>query len=170
MTLAIGLFLAIVLIFAATAFKGAPYIPTHKASLDVLFNELIDVSSDDLLIDIGSGDGVVLRMAASRGARTLGYEINPLMVVVSKLLSLKYGKCVRVELADFWKAKFPEATTIVYTFGESRDIQKMFDKVQSEATRLNKTLRFVSYGFTSDSHEPIASKSAMTVYAVAPLQ
>lgn len=160
---------SVILLFAATALRGAPYVPTHLSSVRYLFDELTPLSPDDLVIDIGSGDGVVLREAAKRGAQAVGYEINPLLVVVSWLLSRKYRNRVRTKLADFWTVSFPPATTIVYTFGESRDIEKMYRKVQSEATRLGKTLRFASYGFTVESVEPLLQSRALTVYQVTPL-
>lgn len=162
--------LVVFLLFSIVVFRGAPYIPTHPSSLNVLFDELVHVTRDDLLIDIGSGDGSVLRAAAKRGASALGYELNPLLVLATKLLSLKYGSRVKVRAADFWHVKFPAETTIVYTFGESRDIQRMYEKVAQEAARLQKSLCFVSYGFTVAGEEPIAQGHAMSVYRITPLQ
>lgn len=166
----IGLSVVVLLVFCLTTLRGAPYVPTHSSALNVLFDELLDIGKDDLVIDIGSGDGTVLRAAARRGASALGYEINPFLVAVSRLLSYRHKHLIHIKLADFWQVKFPSKTTIVYTFGESRDIQKMYNKVQRESTRLAKPLRFVSYGFTIDGVEPLAKKAAMTIYQVTPLQ
>lgn len=157
-------------LFVVTIFRGAPYVPTHPSSLNVLFDDLLEISDADLVIDIGSGDGSVLRAAAKRGVTALGYEINPVLVCVSKLLSLKYGRRVQIKIADFWLVKFPAQTTIVYTFGESRDIKKMYEKVRSEAVRLQKDLRFVSYGFEVPNVKPIVRSNAMNVYRITPLQ
>lgn len=169
MMIAVLIIGGIILLFAVTALRGAPYVPTHLSSVRYLFDELMPLSSEDVVVDIGSGDGVVLREAAKRGARALGYEINPLLVGVSWLLSYRYRAQIRTQLADFWMVSFPPDVTIVYTFGESRDIQKMYRKVQAEATRLNKSLRFVSYGFTVESAEPLLQSRALTVYLVTPL-
>lgn len=159
-----------VLLFCAVALRGAPYVPTHASSLRVLFDELVPLTKDDLLVDIGSGDGIVLRAAARRGARALGYELNPVLVVISRLLAVKYGGRIKTQLSDFWGASFPAETTVVYTFGESRDIEKMYQKVVWEAARLNKRVRFVSYGFELKNVQPVAHKHAMNVYEVTPLQ
>lgn len=160
----------LILLFGAVALRGAPYVPTHASSLRVLFDELVPLTKDDLLVDIGSGDGIVLRAAASHGARAFGYELNPVLVVISRVLGAKYGGRVKTQLADFWGASFPAGTTVVYTFGESRDIEKMYQKVVREAARLNTPLRFVSYGFELKNAQSIAHKHAMNVYEVTPLQ
>ena len=160
----------VIVLFCAVALRGAPYVPTHASSLNVLFDELAPLTKSDLLVDIGSGDGIVLRAAAKRGARAVGYELNPVLVVISRLLALRYGGRVETRLADFWRVKFPEGTTIVYTFGETRDIEKMYQKAVSEAERLGTPLRFVSYGFALKDVSPILSKHAMNVYEITPLQ
>lgn len=170
MSVLIVVFSVVALLFILVVLRGAPYVPTHPSSLNVLFDELLEVSDKDLVIDIGSGDGSVLRAAAKRGAHGLGYEINPVLVVISKILSVRYGARVRVKIADFWYVTFPPETTIVYTFGESRDIERMYKKVADEAARLRKPLRFVSYGFTVDGVEPVRQAHAMSIYQVDPLQ
>ena len=136
------------IIFLVTALTGAPYVPTHKKQADEVFLELRPVSDDDSVLDIGSGDGVVMRSALEAGAgRAVGYEITPILVIISWLRLLSYGKKASIELKNFWSSPFPDDTTVVYTFGESRDILKMYKRVQQEAIRLNRSIDFVSYAF-----------------------
>src|SRR3990167_11438551 len=77
----------ILLVFGLVVFRGAPYVPTLRKNLEQGFRDVYPLSERDLLVDIGSGDGVVLRQAAKCGARAIGYELNPFLVVISKLLS-----------------------------------------------------------------------------------
>ena len=70
---------AIAIIVGFSAFMGAPYLPSHRRDVARAFDELYPLSSSDVLLDIGSGDGVVLRQASKRGARAIGYEIHPLL-------------------------------------------------------------------------------------------
>src|SRR6056297_630379 len=54
---------------ADTARKGAPYVPTPPQAVWRML-ELADVSSDDVVYDLGSGDGRIVLAAAQRyGAR-----------------------------------------------------------------------------------------------------
>lgn len=133
-------------LFLLTVFRGAPYVPSRRRDLADVFVQLYPLSARDTLVDIGSGDGVVLRKAAQYGAKTVGFEINPLLVLIARLLSMRQPN-VQTRWRDFWLTPLPSETTVVYVFGESRDIVKMAARVQSEATRLKKTIWLISYGF-----------------------
>lgn len=168
-----SLFFAAVAVFVVllgfVVFFGAPYVPSKPKELRRAFKQLYPLGSNDVLVDMGSGDGVVLREASRRGARAIGYEINPFLVLVSRLLS-RGDKNVEVRRANIWKVRFPNETTVVYIFGESRDIKKMLRLVQSEATRLDRRLVVVSYGFTFPNLEPDKKVGAHFMYTISPLQ
>lgn len=160
----------IVALFLLTVLRGAPYVPSRRADLKRAFTELYPLTKKDLLVDIGSGDGVVLRQAAACGARALGYELNPILVAISKVLSRKFGDQIQIKLADFWYVKLPPETTIVYTFGESRDINRMYEKVKQEASRLQKPLYFISYGFEVADAKELKTDKSFHLYHVTPGQ
>lgn len=160
---------SIVLLFGFVVFFGAPYVPSKRSEVERAFAELYPLGTDDTLVDIGSGDGVVLRLAAKRGARAVGYEINPLLVVLSRWLSRSSPE-VTVYLASFWHAALPADTTVVYVFGDSRDITKMTDKVQETATRLGRPLFFISYAIAVPGLEPKKQVGAHYLYKIEPLQ
>lgn len=160
--------LALFLLFGLVVFRGAPYVPSKKGNLKEAFTELYPLGEFDLLVDIGSGDGVVLREASKRGAKALGYEINPVLVFISKRLSRK-SPGITIRLADFWSVKLPEETTIIYTFGESRDISKMANKVASEANRLKKPLYFMSYAFEVPGLKSVKQNGSHFLYKFDPL-
>jgi hypothetical protein len=160
----------IVLMFGLVVFRGAPYVPSRRRDIEKAFTDLYPLGPNDLLVDIGSGDGVILRQAARQGARAVGYEINPILVVLSKLFARPYQSRISVHLADFWFVRIPDDTTIVYTFGESRDITKMYQKVYTEAQRLKRPLYFMSYGFTVPGEVILRSDGPCHLYLVNPLQ
>ncbi|MDB5186842.1 MAG: hypothetical protein JWM07_314 [Candidatus Saccharibacteria bacterium] len=163
------LLFAVVVIFGFVVFRGAPYVPSRKKELAKAFDELYRLSAKDVLVDIGSGDGIVLREAAKRQARAIGYELNPVLVVISQMLSRRQP-LVETCLADFWFVRLPPETTVVYVFGESRDITKMAKKVADEAKRLKKTLAFISYGFVVPGQTPVKKVGAYYLYRFTPLQ
>jgi len=100
----------VVFLIGFVAFTGAPYVPSRRADIQRVFTELYPLSAKDLVVDIGSGDGVVLRTVSKLGARAVGYEIHPILVLISRMLSRGDGK-VRVKLANFWRAPLPDETT-----------------------------------------------------------
>jgi len=72
-----------VLVFFARYFLGvgigAPWLPLRRRDIPDGF-ALVDISSTDVVIDLGSGDGRLLIEAAKRGATVIGYELNPFLV------------------------------------------------------------------------------------------
>ena len=159
----------IALLAGFMVFTGAPYVPSMPKEVRRAFTKLYHLGADDVLVDIGSGDGLVLRIARSYGARTVGYEINPILVGVAKLLSRR-DKGVAVYLANFWRRALPDDVTLVYTFGDGRDIKKMYDKVVAEATRLDRDIWFVSYGFKVSNVKPAREVGAHILYRCEPLR
>lgn len=158
----------IVLAFGWVVFRGAPYVPSQNRYIRRAFTQLYPLNSHDVLVDVGSGDGVVLRRAAQFGAKAIGYELNPVLVVISRFLS-RTQPTVRVELADFWKTDLPDDTTVVYAFLVTRDVKKMIQKMQTEATRLQRQLSFISYGNVLPGMTPDKTLDAYGLYSFYPL-
>jgi hypothetical protein len=163
------LFAGIVLLFGFVVFRGAPYVPSHKKDVAKAFGELYKVGKNDVVVDVGSGDGIILRMAARLGARAVGYELNPALVVISRILS-RGNKRITVHLSDFWFAKLPQDTTLVYAFAVERDIRKLSAKMQAEADRLGHPLHVISYGSEFADPEPIRTLGAHHLFIFSPLQ
>ncbi len=163
------LFAAVVLLFGFVVFRGAPYVPSHRTDIAQAFDELYPLSDTDVVVDVGSGDGIVLRMASKRGARAVGYELNPALVLIARFLS-RHDSRVTVFLKDFWIAPLPSDVTVVYGFAVSRDMPKMTAKMQREATRLGRTLWYVGYGSELHGREAEKTLGASRLYAFKPLQ
>lgn len=146
-------------------FFGAPYVPSKRRELERALDELYPVGEADVLVDVGSGDGIVLREAARRGVQhAVGYELNPIFVGLSWLLSRKY-KNVRVRLGNMWQVKFPQDTTVVYAFAVARDGAKLARKMQAEARRLGRPLLLMTYGLpTLPGKEPDRRLGAHALY------
>lgn len=97
---------------------GAVYYPTTNPSVTKML-KLAQITSKDTVLDIGSGDGRILIAAAQLGATTIGYEINPFLVLKSRRLIHQAGveKLATVYWKSFWKADFNQTTVItVYLF------------------------------------------------------
>jgi SAM-dependent methyltransferase len=62
----------------------APFVTTPQEVVDRML-ELAQVSQEDLLYDLGSGDGRIVITAAKRyGAKAVGFEIDPALVTRSR--------------------------------------------------------------------------------------
>lgn len=106
--LAAGLFglkiiyvLSIVLVLPIT--KGALYVSTSRKKI-AAFDDAVPMKASQRLVDLGCGDGRVLREARRRyGIRTIGYEINPLAYLKARFFSFGYSN-IKIKHQNFWGA------------------------------------------------------------------
>ena len=93
--------------------KDVIWLPTAQELVDKMLN-LAKVTPQDYVIDLGSGDGRTVITAAKRGARALGIEYNPDMVVLSKLNAAREGVTDSAQFiqADLFASDFSQATVI----------------------------------------------------------
>ena len=91
-----------------------PYVPTRPEVVDRML-QLARVGGDDLVFDLGSGDGrVVIRAAQAYGARGRGFELDSLLVTKSRSAAAVAGVADRVEFieGDLFGAELGEATVV----------------------------------------------------------
>lgn len=148
-------------LFALGAIMGAPYVPTLKKSSEDLL-DMVNLKTGSTIIDLGSGDGAFALQAAKRGHVIIGYEINPVLVIIARIRTLKYRKNVKIYLRDFWRTELPEADAI-YVFLIDRHMQKLGDKLQKEIKR--PTL-VVSHVFKIPGIKPIKENQNTVVYKI----
>ncbi len=93
--------------------KDVVWVPNPSALVEKML-DLARVTSDDFVIDLGSGDGRNVIAAARRGARAMGVEFNPDLVVLSKRHAEEQGvadKATFVE-GDMFEADISKATVL----------------------------------------------------------
>jgi SAM-dependent methyltransferase len=153
--------------FAVAGFMGAPYVPIHRRDTKPLL-DLSGLKPGQTLVDLGSGDGQLLRAAAKRGIRGLGYEINPFMVFISRLVTWRYRRLVTIRLANLWSLKLPPADAI-YVFLMPKFMPRLHRKLDAEITR---PTHVISYVFEIPQAHPIAkgANALMYLYPSAPSQ
>ena len=165
MSIAAAIIVAPILLFCFTAFTGAPFVPSKKRDLQKLFKKGYKLSSKDTLIDLGAGSGTVMRIAMKNNAKVIGLELNPLLAAVIKF-RFRHQNNATVKCCNFYNYKFPANTTVVYAFADSRDIQKIYQKIAKESVRLNKTITFISYAFKVPAVKEHKKSGAFYIYQV----
>lgn len=135
------IFTIIILLFCFVVFVGAPFVPTFSKDLKKIFDD-IKLPKNSLIVDLGSGDGRLLVIAAKKGFRAIGYEINPILFIITKIRLLKYNNA-NVYLKNFWYADISKAD-LVFSFLATRYMPKLENKLLKE---LKAGSYFVSYAF-----------------------
>lgn len=160
---------AFIILFGFSAFFGAPYVPSRRRFLGDALTKLYPLGRKDVLVDVGSGDGVVLREAAKHGARAVGYEINPFLVYLSRWLSRR-NPLISVHLSNFWITPLPRGTTVVYAFAVMRDAKRLAQKLEREATRLHRTLTVITLAVELPGVTLSTTEGPYFLYQIHPLQ
>jgi len=134
---AAGLFVCKVLYVCATAgalpmTQGAVFTSTAGVRIKS-FLDAVPMNGTELLVDLGCGDGRVLRAAQRRyGVRALGFEVNALAYCVARILSFPM-KGVQIRCKNFWSENLRDADVVFcYLFP---------DVMRRLATKLEKELR-----------------------------
>lgn len=161
--------LGVILLFGFVVFRGAPYVPSRRKYIEQAFTELYPLSERDVLVDVGSGDGIVLRIAAEHKAKAVGLELNPVLVVLARWLSRRDQR-VKVHWADFWIIPLPNDVTVVYTFIATAYIAKLTKKLQRETDRLNRPLHLIIYANALPDRPAKLQVGAYRLYTFVPLQ
>ena len=101
--------LSIALVLPIT--RGALYVSTSRAKIAAFINA-VPMKADQMLVDLGCGDGRVLREAQKRyGVRTVGYEINPLAYLKARIFSFGSNK-ITIRRQNFWEADLSDADVV----------------------------------------------------------
>lgn len=154
---------SIVVLIGASAFFGAPYVPSRRRDVVRMFDALYPLSNQDVVFDAGSGDGLILREVSRRGATAIGSEINPLFWVISKIACSGYKK-ISIHLGNFWLDPFPNNVTMIYIFAVTRDGKRLAAKLAKERERLDRPFAVVCYGSPLPGIAPVKSFEAYTLY------
>jgi SAM-dependent methyltransferase len=108
-TLKITYLLCTALVLPVT--QGAMYVSTSQVRISA-FIQAVPMIPGQLLIDLGCGDGRVLRQVQKAyGARTIGYEVNPLAYLKARIQSLGLTG-VEVRWRNFWNADLSDADVV----------------------------------------------------------
>lgn len=130
----------------------APFVPTPQDAV-VRMLELAQVTSKDLVYDLGSGDGRIPITAAQRyGARGVGVDIDPIRIAESRANARKAGveRLVEFRLQDAMTVDVSPATVVTLYLLSSSNL-----KLRPLLTKqLQPGARIVSHGFSMGDWEP----------------
>ena len=93
--------------------KDVVWVPTAQALVDRML-DMAQVTTSDVLVDLGSGDGRTVITAGKRGVKALGIEYNPDLVELSRRTAEKegVGNVVKFVNADIFESDFSQATVV----------------------------------------------------------
>ena len=93
--------------------KDVVWVPTPEVMVELML-DMAGVTAQDVVVDLGSGDGRMVVAAAKRGARARGVEYNPDMVQLSRQRAYEAGVQDRATFVqgDMYEADISDATVM----------------------------------------------------------
>ncbi len=135
-----------------SAVIGAGFQPTSMSLVKKML-EIAEISSNDILYDLGSGDGrIVTEAVRSYGARAVGIEADPIRVLWSNMFLFLHGIRSKSEIkwGNFFKEDISKATVVTLFLGHKTN-QKLKEKLIKE---LKPGTHIVSYVWTFEDWKP----------------
>ena len=159
----LGITVFIVIYFIAWALiKGAPWLPTRMKKVREMLS-LLNIQPDDLVYDLGCGDGrFIIRAARKYEAKAVGIEINILLYLWCQLLITILGLRGRVKIryGNLFKLDLSNADIIIcYLLQETND--KLEDKLLSE---LKPYTRIISNSFLFNKIPVVSEDTDKKIY------
>lgn len=131
--------------------SGGPFVPTPQVVVDEMLR-MGKVGPDDFVVDLGSGDGVIVLTAATRlRARGFGVDIDPRLVRLSNEEARRRGVADRAafHVQDVFKADLSRATVVTLYLLPSMmaELQrKIFDELRPGTRVVSHDYHFGDWG------------------------
>jgi SAM-dependent methyltransferase len=133
-----------------------PYVPTPRPVVAAML-DIAGLGRDDFLIDLGSGDGRIAIMAAQRGARALGVDIDPARVAEAAMAArlAQVETRARFRRQDLFDTPIGEASVITMYLLPDVNL-RLRPRLLTEARPGS---RIVSHNFTLGDWRPDAEQA-----------
>jgi len=126
-------------------------VPTPHEAVEIMLR-LADVKKEDVVYDLGCGDGrIVIAAARKAGARAYGFDIDPAMVAesIENVKKQKVEHLVTIVEKDIFELDLSKATVITLYLLPSLNVRLI-----PQLERLRPGSRIVSHDFDMDGVQP----------------
>ncbi len=166
--LSILLFILILLWMLVPALYGLPPVTTKPERIRHAL-KLAGLQRDEVLYDLGAGDGRVLLIAAREfGARAVGIEVGPLQCAWAwlRIVASGFGDRIRMRWANFYKAEL-RAADVVFVYATSKEVGRLAPHLEKQ---LRQGARVVSISADFPEWEPAVfdDRDLIFVYEMPP--
>jgi SAM-dependent methyltransferase len=141
--------------------KDVIWVPTPPALVEKML-DMVRVTPQDFVMDLGSGDGRNVIAAAKRGARALGVEYDADMVALSRKNAEQAGVADKAKFlqGDMYEADVSQATALVLFL-----LPVNLEKLTAKFLELPPGTRIVNNGYRIPGWEEVETGQVGSCYA-----
>lgn len=147
------IFFGIIVIFASPRLSPIPYFPSNAKDLSLILKGL-DVQDNQIVFDLGAGDGIIIFAAAAdalqkkRNTKFVAVEVNPVLALIMHIRRWGHPnrENIRIVWGDMFKLNVPKyisanESVTIYIYVSPRFIPPIKETVSKAIAHY----KFVSY-------------------------
>src|SRR3989344_1592356 len=163
----LALTIGLIFLFTSPSLSPVPYFPTNKKDLALVIEKL-EMNNNQIIYDLGAGDGMVLFEAAKWAGHAkldtkfIGVEINPILVLILLVRCFFHPnkKNIHIVLGDMFKFDYRQ-------FVKNENMENVFymyispwylEKTVNQIRKLDTPVRIVSYMYAIKSLQHLEEK------------
>lgn len=143
------------------AFTTGPYVPSGKKRRESMLR-LAKLQPDDVVYELGCGDGTLIFTAAKNVQKAVGYEISIPLVCFCWLRKFFTRSRAEVRLASIWSQNYQDAD-ILFCYLMPNAMERLYKEIWPT---LKPGTRVITHAFKIHPLDPIAKEEGVYVYQV----
>ena len=141
--------------------SAAPFVPSNRKRRSIMM-KLANIGNQDIVYDLGCGDGRFVFEASKKAKKAIGYELSIPLYLLGKIRSLFYKKKAKIRFGDFFKQDLSDAD-IIFCYLMPKAIQRFYKELWPT---LKPGTRFITNQFPIKNLQPVQTKDKVYMYIV----
>lgn len=157
--LIVGILALLVLPGFYAAFTSGPFVPSSRKRHRTMI-KLADLKGDEIVYDLGCGDGRLVFNAARQAKKAIGYELSIPLYLFGNILRLFNPKNASIRYGNIWKQNYEDAD-VIFCYLLPVAMKQFYKQVWPN---LKPGTRVISNAFQIHDVKPIKKEDKVYVY------
>ncbi len=141
------------------AVSTGPFVPSNRKRHRTML-KLADLKDDDIVYDLGCGDGRLVFEASRYAKRAIGYELSIPLVLFGKLRQLFSRRNAHIRFGNIWKQDYKDAD-VIFCYLMPKAMTTFYKEVWPH---LKSGTRVVSNAFEIHEIKPVKKEERVYLY------
>ncbi len=141
------------------AISSGPFVPSSRKRHRTML-KLADLGADDVVYDLGCGDGRLIFEAARYTKKAIGYELSIPLVLFGKLRALFSRNNAHIRFGNIWKQDYKDAD-VIFCYLLPKAMKTFYKEVWPH---LKPGTRVVSNAFEIHEVKPVKKEDRVYLY------